>query len=210
MLNKAMSLSPDAQSRPLADSPRIFDNAVLDYFSRVNYRTPPLFYGPIAAALALWAVTRLGWGQAFAGFCLGYVVWTLNEYLGHRFMFHFEGKSPAARRFHFLVHGVHHDYPNDLSRVVMPLPMSLLMMSIAVIVLFSLGGAWFPALMAGFVVGYLGYDVVHAYVHCAEPRGALGRYLKRAHMLHHFRDQGRGFGVSAPWWDYVFGTSPRM
>jgi dihydroceramide fatty acyl 2-hydroxylase len=28
-------------------------------------------------------------------------------------------------------------------------------------------------------------------------------------MRHHFQDDTRGFGVSAPWWDYAFGTAPR-
>ena len=27
-------------------------------------------------------------------------------------------------------------------------------------------------------------------------------------MRHHFQDDTTGFGVSAPWWDYVFGTAP--
>jgi sterol desaturase/sphingolipid hydroxylase (fatty acid hydroxylase superfamily) len=25
-------------------------------------------------------------------------------------------------------------------------------------------------------------------------------------MRHHFQDDTRGFGISAPFWDYVFGT----
>jgi sterol desaturase/sphingolipid hydroxylase (fatty acid hydroxylase superfamily) len=28
-------------------------------------------------------------------------------------------------------------------------------------------------------------------------------------MRHHFQDDTRGFGVSAPFWDYVFGTPQR-
>jgi sterol desaturase/sphingolipid hydroxylase (fatty acid hydroxylase superfamily) len=28
-------------------------------------------------------------------------------------------------------------------------------------------------------------------------------------MRHHFQDDTRGFGVSAPWWDHVFGTAPK-
>jgi len=31
--------------------------------------------------------------------------------------------------------------------------------------------------------------------------------VKRLHMLHHFRDAEKGFGVHAIWWDYVFGTA---
>ena len=27
-------------------------------------------------------------------------------------------------------------------------------------------------------------------------------------MRHHFEDDNRGFGVSAPWWDTIFKTAP--
>jgi sterol desaturase/sphingolipid hydroxylase (fatty acid hydroxylase superfamily) len=33
--------------------------------------------------------------------------------------------------------------------------------------------------------------------------------LRERHMRHHFQDDTRGFGISAPYWDEVFGTSPR-
>ena len=61
---------------------------------------------------------------------------------------------------------------------------------------------------AGFISGYIGYDMVHFHIHNRLPRRAWERALRRNHMLHHFRDSGRGFGVSAPWWDHVFGTAP--
>ena len=28
-------------------------------------------------------------------------------------------------------------------------------------------------------------------------------------MRHHFQDDERGFGISAPYWDTVFGTAPQ-
>jgi sterol desaturase/sphingolipid hydroxylase (fatty acid hydroxylase superfamily) len=28
-------------------------------------------------------------------------------------------------------------------------------------------------------------------------------------MRHHFQDHERGYGVSAPYWDKVFGTAPK-
>ena len=28
-------------------------------------------------------------------------------------------------------------------------------------------------------------------------------------MRHHFQDHERGYGVSAPFWDRVFGTAPK-
>ena len=61
-------------------------------------------------------------------------------------------------------------------------------------------------MLMGFIIGYLAYDMVHYYVHHATPTTRVGRYLRQVHMLHHFRDPEGYFGVSAPYWDVVFGT----
>ena len=72
-----------------------------------------------------------------------------------------------------------------------------------------LGGDNATAFSAGFLAGYLAYDMVHYAVHHHVPRTAVGRRLRELHMRHHFQDDERGFGVSAPYWDRVFGTAPR-
>ena len=51
--------------------------------------------------------------------------------------------------------------------------------------------------------------MMHYYLHHFRPRGRLGRMLRERHMRHHFQDDTRGFGISAPYWDEVFRTSPR-
>ena len=75
--------------------------------------------------------------------------------------------------------------------------------------LLVLGGAYAPGFAAGFLAGYLGYDMLHYHVHHHVPKTRLGKRLREQHMRHHFQDDTRGFGVSAPWWDLVFGTAPR-
>ena len=59
---------------------------------------------------------------------------------------------------------------------------------------------------AGFLGGYLAYDMLHYHVHHHTPKTALGKRLRELHMRHHFQNHERGYGVSAPFWDYVFGT----
>jgi sterol desaturase/sphingolipid hydroxylase (fatty acid hydroxylase superfamily) len=107
-----------------------------------------------------------------------------------------------------MIHGVHHDHPNDRLRLVMPPSASLPLAA-----LFLLGfhavlpdGGW-QAFAAGFLGGYLAYDMLHYYVHHHVPRSEWGKRLRELHMRHHFQDHERGFGVSAPWWDSVFRTS---
>ena len=71
------------------------------------------------------------------------------------------------------------------------------------------GARYAPALGAGFFAGYLVYDMTHYYLHHFRPQGRLARMLRERHMRHHFQDDTRGFGISAPYWDEVFGTSSR-
>ncbi len=59
---------------------------------------------------------------------------------------------------------------------------------------------------AGFVLGYMTYDLTHYYIHHFNPKTKLGLRLKKHHMLHHFKDPDSRFGVSNTVWDAVFGT----
>jgi sterol desaturase/sphingolipid hydroxylase (fatty acid hydroxylase superfamily) len=192
----------------LTASPRLFDNPLLDKLSRVHWTVPLYVYGPVIAVLVYVSLENVSVAAAAGWMLFGYVAWTLIEYFGHRYLFHWEIPGKFGKRLHFLIHGVHHDHPSDPLRLVMPILLSgpILILAFGVIALvFGLPLAW--PVLAGFMVGYLAYDMVHYHVHHREPTTRFGRMLRRVHMLHHFRDHDRGFGVSAPWWDYVFGTS---
>ena len=109
-----------------------------------------------------------------------------------------------------MIHGVHHDHPSDPMRLVMPpivtVPLGLLFLG-AFLGIFGL--AFGSAVAAGFFFGYLLYDMTHYTLHHHKPKSRLGRWLHELHMRHHFEDDERCFGVSAPWWDTVFGTAVR-
>jgi sterol desaturase/sphingolipid hydroxylase (fatty acid hydroxylase superfamily) len=110
---------------------------------------------------------------------------------------------------HFIIHGVHHDHPNDKLRLVMPPAVSIPLAALFLLAFSALfGDAAFP-LFAGFIAGYLTYDYTHYYVHHFVPRSDLGKRLREQHMRHHFQDHRFGFGVSSPLWDAVFRTLPR-
>ena len=191
----------------LSASPQIFTNPVLDKLSRVHWTVPVYVYLPIISALLYLSRQSFTGLEVFATAGLGYLIWTIIEYFGHRFLFHYEFPGRIGARIHFLIHGVHHVHPNDPLRLVMPVLLSGPIMLIALLVVRLLFGLplGYPVL-AGFMSGYLAYDLVHYYLHHGEPHTRLGRFMRRAHMLHHFRDPTRNFGVSAPWWDYVFRT----
>jgi dihydroceramide fatty acyl 2-hydroxylase len=98
--------------------------------------------------------------------------------------------------------------PNDPLRLVMP-PTASVPLALAFYAVFrlTLGARHAPGFDAGFLACYLAYDMLHFHVHHHKPRTRIGHWLRELHMRHHFQDHERGFGVSAPYWDCVFGTA---
>jgi dihydroceramide fatty acyl 2-hydroxylase len=187
----------------------MFQSPWLDRLTRVHPAVPVLIFAPIIFALVITGEERLGFGYAALLAFGGYVFWTLTEYWLHRVVFHFEPEEGIGARLHWMIHGVHHDHPNDPLRLVMP-PSASIPLAILFYALFwlALGPDRATAFGAGFLAGYLAYDMIHYHVHHHRPRSWAGRRLRELHMRHHFQDDERGFGVSAPWWDRVFGTQP--
>jgi sterol desaturase/sphingolipid hydroxylase (fatty acid hydroxylase superfamily) len=201
--------SPEGLSRSevLRASPRMFDNELLDRFSRVHPAVPPILFVPAIVALLVEGVAHgSGWPTP-AWIFGGYLFWTLTEYWLHRLVFHFEPEHGIGARIHWIIHGVHHDHPNDPMRLVMPPSVSIPLAALFVFVFYLIFGApGFMPFAAGFLGGYLFYDMLHYHVHHHRPTTALGKRLRELHMRHHFQDHERGYGVSAPFWDRVFGT----
>ena len=117
--------------------------------------------------------------------------------------------SRVGERLVYIFHGVHHDTPNDKSRLVMP-PAGALPIMAMLWLLFSLvvPAPWNEPFIAFFIVGYLGYDYIHYATHHFRMRHPLLQFLKRYHMQHHFSGEKARYGVSSPLWDWVFGTMP--
>jgi sterol desaturase/sphingolipid hydroxylase (fatty acid hydroxylase superfamily) len=146
--------------------------------------------------------------ETLAYLFVGLVIWTLSEYFIHRFVFHYHPTSDFGKKIAFLMHGIHHDYPNDSKRLVMPPIMSILL-SIPFIFIFKYAfggeGASYSA-FSGMVIGYLCYDMLHYAVHHARWDNPLFVQLKKHHMAHHFVAPEEGFGVSNMFWDKIFKT----
>ena len=63
----------------------------------------------------------------------------------HRIVFHFEPEDGIGARLHWIIHGVHHDHPNDPMRLVMPPSVSVpLALVFYVLFLLVLGGTVAP------------------------------------------------------------------
>jgi dihydroceramide fatty acyl 2-hydroxylase len=197
-----------ARTDVLRASPPMFESRLLDSLSRVHPVVPIAIFMPAIVALVVWGLGAVSVGVELALIVGGYALWTLFEYWLHRLVFHFEPEAGIGARLHWIIHGVHHDHPNDPLRLVMPPAVSVPLGAVVFGVLYAIFGRdYAPALAAGFFGGYLVYDMTHYYLHHFRARGRLGRMLRERHMRHHFQDETCGFGISAPYWDNVFGTS---
>jgi dihydroceramide fatty acyl 2-hydroxylase len=207
-----MSNSPQ-RTEQLSASPQLFESAFLNFFSRVHPLIPAIVFVPVVVAMEWLGADRglTAWKLALLTLAGGVVIWTLTEYWLHRLIFHLEPDNDFGRRMHFIIHGVHHDHPNDKLRLVMPPAVSI---PLAALFFFGFtmvfGTPTAYPLFAGFISGYLFYDYTHYHVHHHTPRTKLGKQLREQHMRHHFQDHRFGFGVSSPLWDVVFRTLPRQ
>ncbi len=211
-----MTALPADTSRD-SESMRLFKSDFLEFFTHISPVTVVVMWVPVIAFLFVSAALAAS-GAAFpwhipAGAAAGLFLWTITEYTLHRFLFHYHPRTPAAERIFFLFHGVHHAQPQDKTRLVMPLPVSIPLAAFFyglfhLVVAVLIGApAWVHPLMGGFIVGYLIYDLTHYATHHWPMRSGLGKFLKRYHMMHHYKNPDTRFGVSSPVWDWVFGTS---
>ena len=199
-----------SRSEILRASPTMFDSKFLDKMSRVHPAVPPVLFIPVIIALLVLGFVHGVGALAIIYIAGGYLFWTLTEYWLHRIVFHFEPDHGIGARLHWIIHGVHHDHPNDRMRLVMPPSVSIPLSALFLFGFYEVLGtpAWLP-FGAAFLAGYLYYDMLHYHVHHHVPKTELGKRLRELHMRHHFQDGDTGYGVSAPFWDHVFGTAPQ-
>lgn len=192
----------------------IFENKFLESLTKTDLKTNVIVYGSIVAVLVYTAlfVKNIPFLTFIGLFAFALFFWTFAEYVLHRYLFHWITENKYVQRFHFIMHGSHHQYPRDKERLLMP-PVPGIIMASALFGLFYLvfliigfpvyTWAFFP----GFFLGYLLYSFLHRATHVNRPPKRL-KFIWRHHNLHHYKYPDKAFGVSSPFWDHVFGTMP--
>lgn len=201
------------------DTPlRLFKSDFLEWFTHINPLVVLGVFLPIIGFF-LWRSARvnqgIGWWHVMISFAIGVLFWPLVEYLLHRFVFHFSPKNPSERmkRVLFLMHGVHHTQPREKSRLVMPPVVSIPLAAIFYGLFLGLVGTllklpnYVDGIFAGFMLGYVTYDMTHYALHHFSFKGEYFVKLRRHHMAHHFKTHNQRFGVSTWIWDDIFRTN---
>lgn len=202
-MSKAKYVSNKNETIPL------FKNSFLEYFSHIHPITPVVVYVPVILLTGYYGFTNVSITNGILTFLFGILFWTITEYSIHRWAFHYEPKSDSGKKIHFLVHGIHHDYPRDATRLVMPLLVSVPLATMFYFAFYYLFGAYHLIIFSGFVLGYVSYDSIHYATHHMPMKSKIGNFLRVYHLRHHYEDEFSAYGVSNPLWDYIFRTVPR-
>lgn len=189
---------------------KLFENPILERLSRSSAPRVITALYLLAFGIFLWGFPdssnplngKLLW------LLVGLIAFSLAEYLIHRFVFHF-GDYRNEKKWQAKIHGIHHDFPSDKDRLALPIPValgvSLLLFLVLKWIMGDLAFAFFP----GFLVGYATYLCVHFLIHTRKPPKNYLRALWRNHHIHHHVDERKSFGVTSPFWDWVFQTLPK-
>lgn len=199
----------DVQSARSRESIRLFESNTLEKLSHVHPIVPLFVWSPLVIFLLYLTVQshQINTGTMIAIAFAGVFSWSFTEYFLHRFIFHFKARSAVTKNLVFTFHGVHHATPQDKTRLVMPPTGALLFIGMFWLLFGAiLPDAWVKPFFAFFIVGYLIYDYIHYAIHHFPMKNPVAKYLKTYHMQHHFKTPRQHYGVSSPFWDYIFRT----
>ncbi|HNR20646.1 MAG TPA: sterol desaturase family protein [Bacteroidia bacterium] len=188
----------------------LFKNPILEKLTRTNFFFPVVLFLVVGLSSAAYGFFY-NYSSALVSIVLfvgGIFFFTLIEYVMHRFVFHFNAVTEKEKEIKYKMHGVHHHYPKDKDRLVMPpvISIGLAVVFFGIFWLVSNKGVY--AFWGGFLSGYSLYLIIHYSVHrFKQPKNFLS-ILWKHHSLHHYRSDDSAFGVSNPMWDYIFRTLP--
>lgn len=191
-------------------SGKLFNNSKLELLTRTHPAVILVMYIPLCTYL-LWYFHNYIQPSFILLSCVflaGVFSWTFFEYILHRFLFHLVSDAGWMKRFSYIVHGIHHEYPKDKQRLVMPPVPSIILAATFFIFFRLIMGSFVFAFFSGFMIGYLSYAMIHYSMHAFRaPKNAF-KFFWEYHNIHHYKHSDKAFGVSSPLWDHIFGTYP--
>jgi sterol desaturase/sphingolipid hydroxylase (fatty acid hydroxylase superfamily) len=172
--------------------------------SKLSYYSDFVVYPAVIVGLTAAGVVHSTWTDRAEWLCVGlvgFVLWTLVEYVLHRSVLH-------QRTYFSPMHGQHHAAPLAYLGTPSWVSVSVLSLVFGVPAWRWLGFNIANGLTVGVMIGYWWYGVVHHFVHHHKnaPTASYFNGLRAWHMRHHYSPMHGNFGVTTPLWDHVFGT----
>lgn len=146
------------------------------------------------------------------GIVAGLLIYSVVEYLSHRFLYHDEPSNKILRvltadvaRAHIRHHKEPAKYGGAINGNQLPVVgLATVLAVLALIAPLPLSATLF-ALASG-TLSYMAQELVHFGCHQLPMRGRFLSAMKRHHMLHHYRDDTANFGILWSVWDVWLGT----
>lgn len=141
---------------------------------------------------------------------IGALVFFSSEYTTHRFLFHARPSNAGwILKLQHRLHYDHHIDPAKLSLLFLPpwftIPVTLLYFGVYFALTRSTGLAL--SLTLGSLLALLYYEWVHYVAHIPfVPVTPFGRWIKKYHLWHHFKNERLWFGVTNPSMDLMMRT----
>ncbi len=194
---------------PDSDSPKLFKNKVLEFLTKTHPLVIDAMYLTITYFLVSYFYSNYSDSVSLIVglFVAGFFSWSFAEYIMHRFLYHKIEDATYNTGIQYLFHGIHHEYPNDKTRLVLPVIPSLTIAAIFFGIFYLIMGKYAFVFGPGFLIGYCAYMTVHYTVHKVAPPKRFN-FWWTFHNIHHYQQHDRAFGVTSPIWDIVFGTMP--
>jgi len=171
--------------------------------------TPFYFYTAVALCLLFFAAGE-GYSTEHIALLLmcGLLSWGFIEYGLHRFIFHYHARSRLGRKVLYAAHVSHHENPKAVNGLFASLFLSTPIAVAYWILAWTITGSSASSsyLFVGMSTGYLLYEWLHFQCHHRKSHMRLLRYLRRYHLLHHYKTPDLRFGVTSPLFDLIFGT----
>lgn len=187
---------------------KLFNNPILERLTHIHPSAPLFVFVPFIIYLTYTGFIHKGM-LSLVGITFGLFIWTFLEYTAHRFAFHYHPSSQFGKNLNFLIHEIHHAYPKDSTRLVMPFAISIPGALFIYFIYELLMGGYATSVCAGTLLGYIIYDTLHFSIHHLNIKNYYFRYVKKIHLNHHYLDDSTGFGVTSPLWDYIFKTNAK-
>ena len=204
--------APSAAARPKhKGSAQLFQNPALERLTHTHIALPVSIFLLTAAVSVYYGITRglLAGVSGIALFVGGWLLFTLAEYCVHRYLYHMPATSERRARIQYTMHGVHHEYPKDKTRLAMPPIITVFVASLLFVIFRFVFGSYVFGVLGGFTFGYALYLFVHYAIHAYSPPKNFLKFWWHHHSQHHYRQDEVAFGVSTTLWDHVIGTMPK-